>query len=67
MGNMVTEAMRLRYPGVDVAFTNSGGLRADLLASPPSAGEQRGEITWGKMFRVLPFGNRTVILSFTSA
>jgi 2',3'-cyclic-nucleotide 2'-phosphodiesterase (5'-nucleotidase family) len=67
MGNMVTDAMRLKYPGVDAAFTNSGGLRADLLVSPPSAGEQPGEITWGEMFSVLPFGNRTVILSLTGA
>ncbi len=27
MGNMVADAMRLKYPGVDAAFTNSGGLR----------------------------------------
>jgi len=65
MGNMVTDAMRLKYPGVDAAYTNSGGLRADLLASPATAGEQPGEITWGEMFAVLPFGNRTVILTLT--
>src|SRR5690606_23199021 len=37
MGNLVTDAMRLKYPGVDGAYTNSGGLRADLLFAPPSA------------------------------
>ena len=31
MGNLVTDAMRAKYPGVDAAFTNSGGLRQDLL------------------------------------
>ena len=67
MGNMVTDAMRLKYPGIDAAFTNSGGLRADLLVTPPTAGEQPGEITWGEMFAVLPFGNRTVILTLTGA
>lgn len=67
MGNMVTDAMRLKYPGVDAAYTNSGGLRQDLLMVPPSAGEQPGEITWGEMFSVLPFGNRTVILTLTGA
>jgi 2',3'-cyclic-nucleotide 2'-phosphodiesterase (5'-nucleotidase family) len=66
MGNMVSDAMRLRYPGVDAAYTNSGGLRQDLLFAP-SAGEQPGEITWGEMFSVLPFGNRTVILTLTGA
>jgi 2',3'-cyclic-nucleotide 2'-phosphodiesterase (5'-nucleotidase family) len=67
MGNMVADAMRLKYPGVDAAYTNSGGLRADLLFTPPTAGEQPGEITWGEMFSVLPFGNRTVIETLTGA
>ena len=67
MGNMVADAMRLKYPGVDAAYTNSGGLRADLLVTPPTAGEQPGEITWGEMFSVLPFGNRTVIETLTGA
>ena len=35
--------------------------------SPPTAGEQPGEITWGEMFSVLPFGNRTVIETLTGA
>jgi 2',3'-cyclic-nucleotide 2'-phosphodiesterase (5'-nucleotidase family) len=45
MGNLVTDAMRDKYPGVDAALTNSGGLRQDLVFSPPSVGEQPGEIT----------------------
>jgi 2',3'-cyclic-nucleotide 2'-phosphodiesterase (5'-nucleotidase family) len=67
MGNMVADAMRLKYPGVDAAFTNSGGLRADLNCAPPNAGEQPCEITWGEVFSVLPFGNRTVIETLTGA
>jgi 2',3'-cyclic-nucleotide 2'-phosphodiesterase (5'-nucleotidase family) len=67
MGNMVADAMRLKYPGVDAAYTNSGGLRADVNCAPPSAGEQPCEITWGEMFSVLPFGNRTVIETLTGA
>jgi 2',3'-cyclic-nucleotide 2'-phosphodiesterase (5'-nucleotidase family) len=38
MGNMVADAMRAKYPGVEAAYTNSGGLRADLNCLPPSAG-----------------------------
>jgi 2',3'-cyclic-nucleotide 2'-phosphodiesterase (5'-nucleotidase family) len=57
--------MRAKYPELDAAYTNSGGLRADLVCSPPSAGEDPCEITWGEMFAVLPFGNRTVILTLT--
>jgi 2',3'-cyclic-nucleotide 2'-phosphodiesterase (5'-nucleotidase family)/predicted AlkP superfamily pyrophosphatase or phosphodiesterase len=67
MGNMVADAMRLKYPGVDAAYTNSGGLRADLLCDPPSAGEASCEVTWGEVFSVLPFGNRTVIETLTGA
>jgi 2',3'-cyclic-nucleotide 2'-phosphodiesterase (5'-nucleotidase family) len=68
MGNMVADAMRSTYPGaIDAALTNSGGLRQDLLYAPPTAGEQPGEITWGEVFAVLPFGNRTVILTLTGA
>ena len=67
MGNMVADAMREKYPGVEAAYTNSGGLRQDLNCSPPSAGEQPCEITWGEMFSVLPFGNRTVIETLTGA
>ena len=33
--------------------------------APPSAAEQVGEITWGEVFAVLPFGNRTVIETIT--
>jgi len=57
--------MLAKYPGVEAAITNSGGLRADILSAPPSANEQPGEITWGEVFAVLPFGNRTVILTLT--
>ena len=39
----------------------------DILLAPPSAGEQPGEITWGEVFAVLPFGNRTVIETLTDA
>jgi 2',3'-cyclic-nucleotide 2'-phosphodiesterase (5'-nucleotidase family) len=65
LGNLVADGMLAKYPGVDAALTNSGGLRADLIANVPSAGEQPGEITWGEVFAVLPFGNRTVIETVT--
>lgn len=65
MGNMVADAMWKKYPGIDAAFTNSGGLRADLVCAPPSAGEGVCEITWGEVFSVLPFGNRTVIFTIS--
>ncbi len=67
MGNLVADAMIDAYPGIDAALTNSGGLRADILGAPPSGGEAINEITWGEVFAVLPFGNRTVIETLTGA
>jgi 2',3'-cyclic-nucleotide 2'-phosphodiesterase (5'-nucleotidase family) len=67
MGDFVTDIMLGRYPeDAEAAITNSGGLRADLVMTPPSsASEQPGEITFGEAFTVLPFGNSTVILTLT--
>ena len=42
-------------------------LRQGLLCAPPSATEANCEITWGEVFAVLPFGNRTTILTLTGA
>ena len=41
MGNLVADAMRGKYPDVEAALTNSGGLRADLR-SPPAVERRRG-------------------------
>jgi hypothetical protein len=67
MGNLVADALRLAYVGVDGAITNSGGLRADFLFAAISAGELPGEITWREVFTVIPLGNRTVLLTLTGA
>ena len=66
MGNLVADSMRAKYPGVEAAWTNSGGLRADLRMAPTGA-EGVGEITWGEVFAVLPFGNRSTIITLTGA
>ncbi|AEI39524.1 5'-nucleotidase C-terminal domain-containing protein [Paenibacillus mucilaginosus] len=47
IGNSVTDAMRWSEKS-DIAFTNIGGLRAEIEA---------GDVTYGKLFEVLPFGN----------
>ena len=56
-----------KYPGIEAALTNSGGLRRTSFRHRRRAGEAAGEITWGEVFAVLPFGNRTVILTLTGA
>jgi 2',3'-cyclic-nucleotide 2'-phosphodiesterase (5'-nucleotidase family) len=53
MGDWVTDIMRAHMPSTDFAFTNSGGLRADLDA---------GLITFGEIFEVMPFDNTNVIV-----
>jgi len=50
MGVLVSEAMldRVRNQGIDLAFQNSGGLRASIDAGP---------VTMGEVLTVLPFQN----------
>ena len=62
MGNLVADAMRESYgTEVEAAYTNSGGLRQDLLCATITGTEQTCQITAGELFAVLPFGNATVI------
>lgn len=55
LGTLVADAHRAAT-GADVAFTNPGGLRADLPAGP---------VTFGHLFAAQPFGNRLVTLTLT--
>jgi 2',3'-cyclic-nucleotide 2'-phosphodiesterase (5'-nucleotidase family) len=55
MGHLVVDAMRERT-AADFAFTNLGGVRAEITA---------GDITPRDIFDVLPFGNRVVVISMT--
>jgi len=66
MGNLVADAMLAKYPGVQAALTNSGGLRADLPFASTGV-EASGEVTWGEMFAVLPFNNRAALATITGA
>ena len=47
------------------AFMNPGGIRADLTYAGSSAGEGDGNVTYGEMFTVQPFGNSLVTLTLT--
>ena len=50
-----------------VAFMNPGGIRADLTYASSSAGEGDGNVTYGEMFTVQPFGNSMVTMTLTGA
>lgn len=48
LGNMTSEAMLAAVPGADLAIQNGGGLRAGL---------PQGQVSYGDVLTVLPFGN----------
>jgi len=50
---------------VDVAFTNPGGLREDILI--PDGAALPYTVTWGDTFDVLPFGNTLYLMDLTGA
>jgi 5'-nucleotidase len=52
LGDLITDVMKEHY-GADVAILNSGGIRSNL---------NKGDITMGDVYSVLPFDNRLVIL-----
>jgi 5'-nucleotidase len=62
------EATRIEHHGGSVvAFMNPGGVREDLLFNEISGGEQPGEVTYGEIFAVQPFGNSLVVKTCTGA
>ena len=74
MGDIVTDSMLwsadLYDDGelngtVDVAFTNAGGLRADIVI--PDGAPLPYTVTWGDTFDVLPFGNTLYMMDLTGA
>ena len=74
MGDIVTDSMLwsadLYDDGelndtVDIAFTNPGGLRADILI--PDGAALPYTVTWGETFEVLPFGNTLYMMDLTGA
>jgi 2',3'-cyclic-nucleotide 2'-phosphodiesterase (5'-nucleotidase family) len=76
IGNVVTDALRWSY-NTDFAFTNSGGLRANLTCvgtqtTDPITGQPCKEganfvIRNGNAIAVLPFGNISVTIDVTGA
>jgi len=74
MGNLVTDSMLWKADqydddvvngSVDIAFTNPGGLRADIEI--PVGATLPYTLTWGDTFTVLPFGNMLFLMDLTGA
>jgi 5'-nucleotidase len=57
LGNLLTDVMRQAY-SADVAFMNSGGIRANL---------QPGEVTFGQIYEISPFDNYPAVVMMTGA
>ena len=55
LSNLITDAMRWKT-GADIAFTNGGGIRADILPGP---------IKIRDILTVLPFGNTLFVMKLT--
>ncbi len=55
LGNWITDVMRWKT-GAQVAFHNSGAIRADIVAGP---------VTKGHIFQVAPFHNSLVVFKLT--
>ncbi|HEU0309680.1 MAG TPA: bifunctional metallophosphatase/5'-nucleotidase [Sphingomicrobium sp.] len=50
-----------KHLGAQIAFSNSGGVRADIIPG------RNGEITFGQLFAMQPFGNNLVVKTLTGA
>ncbi|MFD8499101.1 bifunctional metallophosphatase/5'-nucleotidase [Amycolatopsis sp. NPDC059657] len=53
--------------GAQIAMTNPGGIRADLLYKSSSNGEGDGVVTYGEAFTVQPFANIMQTITLTGA
>lgn len=62
-GNFIADAQlaATRHLGAQVALSNSGGVRADIV---PAAD---GSVTFGQLFAMQPFGNNLVVKTLTGA
>ncbi len=69
LGDRIADAQLWGSEGVgaEIAFMNPGGIRADLIYDNQSAGEQPGEVTFGEVYTVQPFGNTLVTMDLTGA
>ncbi len=56
MGNLIADSMRAKT-GTQFAFMNIGGVRDEI--------KQAGNVTWGDLFAIQPFGNDVVSLKIT--
>lgn len=69
LGGVIADAQLLatRSAGAAVAFTNPGGIRADLLVHAQRGMARPGEVTYKDLYEVQPFGNVVTTITMTGA
>ncbi len=62
-GDFIADAQlaATKHFGAQIAFTNSGGVRASIVPAPD------GSVTFGQLFAMQPFGNQLVLKTLTGA
>jgi 5'-nucleotidase len=72
LGNVIADAQLeattpTDFGGAVIAFMNPGGIRAPIRHEQISGGEDPGEVTYGELFAVQPFGNTLTVKTCTGA
>jgi 5'-nucleotidase len=53
------------FGGAEISFMNPGGIRAPIRFSASPGGEAPGQVTYGELFAVQPFGNTLTVKTMT--
>lgn len=72
LGNLIADAQFEETApagsgGAQLALMNPGGVRADLTFAASPNGGADGDVTYGELYAVQPFGNNLVTLTLTGA
>ncbi|MBJ7472933.1 MAG: bifunctional metallophosphatase/5'-nucleotidase [Solirubrobacteraceae bacterium] len=72
LGNLIADAQWKQTEasgsgGAQLALMNPGGVRADLTFAASPNGGADGEVTYGELYSVQPFGNNLVTMTLTGA
>jgi 5'-nucleotidase len=72
LGNVIADAQLeatepTDFGGAVIAFMNPGGIRAPIRYEMISGGELPGQVTYGELFSVQPFGNTLTVKTCTGA
>ena len=70
LGDVIADAQLASTSAADrggaiVAFMNTGGTRADVIANSRTGNQQPGQITYSELFTIQPFGNVMTVLTLT--